>query len=76
MLCQFSDAKPSLLEIEHLRRGLDILQVNPRGQQPLDKVIFDDGDGGIIPVGSANHRSALEFSSAQTQKMWARASPR
>ncbi len=75
MLRQFSDAKPSLLEIEHLRRGLDLLQVNPRGQQPLDKVIFDDGDG-IIPVGSANHRSALEFSSAQTQKMWARASPR
>ena len=50
MVRQFGDAKLSLLEIEHLRRGLYLLQINPLGQQPLDEVIFDDGDGGIIVI--------------------------
>jgi hypothetical protein len=50
MLRKVGDAKLSLLEIEHLRGGLDLLQVNLRGEQPLDEVIFDDGDGGIIII--------------------------
>src|SRR5439155_3926829 len=52
VLRQFRQPKLSFLEVEHLRGRADLLQVDRRGKQFPDEVIFDDGHGGVIVVGT------------------------